>query len=131
MTPNGLADRTIGVEAGTAHEAYLKTFFPRAALRRYRNQPELRAALSNGDVDAIFGDGIGLSLWLNGTDAKGCCGFRGGPFAESRYFGNGVSIAIGKGNDPLREVLDYELDALTRNGTYADLYLKYFPIGFY
>lgn len=131
MTPDALANHTIGVEAGTAHEAYLKAFFPKAVLRTYRNQPDLRAALSNGEVDAVFGDGIGLSLWLNGTDAKGCCGFRGGPFTESRYFGNGVSIAVGKGNDTLREVLDYELDALTRNGTYADLYLKYFPIGFY
>ncbi len=131
MAPDALADRAIGVEGGTAHEAYLKAFFPKTLLRPYRNQPDLRAALGNGEVEAIFGDGIGLSLWLNGTDAKGCCGFRGGPFTESRYFGNGVSIAVGKGNDALREVLDYELDALTRDGTYADLYLKYFPIGFY
>ena len=130
-TPDGLAGHTIGVEAGTAHEAYLKTFFPKTLLRPYRNQPDLRAALDNGEVEAIFADGIGLSLWLNGTDAKGCCTFRGGPFTESRYFGNGVSIAVGKGKDSLREALDFELDKLTRDGTYADLYLKYFPISFY
>ena len=131
MTPDALAGRTIGVEAGTAHEAYLKTFFPKTVLRPYRNQPDLRAALINGEVEAVFADGIGLSLWLAGTEAKGCCTFRGGPFTESRYFGNGVSIAVGKGKDNLREALDYELDKLTRDGTYADLYLKYFPIGFY
>ncbi len=130
-TPDGLAGHTIGVEAGTAHEAYLKTFFPKTLLRPYRNQPDLRAALDNGEVEAIFADGIGLSLWLNGTDAKGCCTFRGGPFTENRYFGNGVSIAVGKGKDSLREALDFELDKLTRDGTYADLYLKYFPISFY
>ena len=131
MTPDALAGRTIGVEAGTAHEAYLKTFFPKTVLRPYRNQPDLRAALANSEVEAAFADGIGLSLWLAGTEAKGCCAFRGGPFTESRYFGNGVSIAVGKGKDTLREALDYELDKLTRDGTYADLYLKYFPIGFY
>ncbi len=131
MTPEALAGHTIGVEAGTAHEAYLKTFFPRTGLRPYRNQPDLRAALANGEVEAVLADGIGLSLWLNGTDAKGCCAFRGGPFTESRYFGNGVSIAVGKGRDNLREALDYELDKLARDGTYTDLYLKYFPIGFY
>lgn len=130
-TPEALAGRTLGVEGGTAHEAYLKTFFPRATLRAYRNQPDLRAALANGEVDAIFADAIGLALWLDGTDAKGCCAFRGGPFTESRYFGNGVSIAVGRGKDLLRETLDYELDKLTRDGTYADLYLKYFPIGIY
>lgn len=131
MTPDAVAGHTIGVEAGTAHEAYLKTFFPEAVLRPYRNQPDLRAALSNSEVEAVFADGIGLALWLAGTESKGCCGFRGGPFTESRYFGNGVSIAVGKGRDNLREALDYELDKLTRDGTYADLYLKYFPIGFY
>ena len=131
MSPASLAGHTIGVEAATAHEAYLKTFFPAAVLRPYRNQPDLRAAVANGEVEAIFADGIGLALWLAGTDARGCCAFRGGPFTESRYFGNGVSIAVGKGKDELRGVLDYELDRLTRDGTYADLYLKYFPIGFY
>ncbi len=131
MSPAALAGHVIGVEAGTAHEAYLKTFFPATVLRPYRNQPDLRAALANGEVEAIFADGVGLALWLAGTDAKGCCAFRGGPFTESRYFGNGVSIAVGKGKDDLRDVLDYELDKLTRDGSYADLYLKYFPIGFY
>ena len=131
MTPETLAGRTIGVEAGTAHEAFLKTFYPKAVLRSYRNPPDLRAAVQNGEVDAIFADGIGLALWLDGTDAKGCCAFRGGPYTESRYFGNGVSVAVGKGKDTLRYALDYELDKLTRDGTYADLYLKYFPIGFY
>ena len=130
-TPEALAGHSIGVEAGTAHEAYLETFFPKAVLRPYRNQPDLRAALENGEIEAIFADGIGLALWLNGTDAKGCCTFRGGPFTESRYFGNGVSIAVGKGKDALRDTLDFELDKLTRDGTYADLYLKYFPIGFF
>ncbi len=131
MTPDALAGHTIGVEAGTAHEAYLKTFFPKTGLRPYRNQPDLRAALANGEVEAIFADGVGLALWLNGTESKACCAFRGGAFTESRYFGNGVSIAVGKGKDSLREALDYDLDKLTRDGTFADLYLKYFPIGFY
>ena len=131
MTPAALAGHTIGVEAGTAHEAYLKTFFAGAMLRPYRNQPDLRAALQNGEVEAIFADGIGLALWLDGSQSASCCAFSGGPFTESRYFGNGVSIAVGKGRDNLREVLDFELDRLTRDGTFADLYLKYFPIGFY
>ena len=84
------------------------------------------------EVEAIFADGIGLALWLNGVDAKDCCIFRGGPFTESRFFGNGVSIAVATAsNIALRQALDIELAKLTRDGTYADLYLKYFPISFY
>ena len=76
---------------------------------------------------------------ISATGGNGCqAGFRiqvagvelgDGPIG--RFFGNGVSLAVGKGKDNLREALDYELDKLMRDGTYADLYLKYFPIGFY
>ena len=130
-TPDALAGHKVGVEAGTAHEAYLHLFFAKAEVKPYPSQAALRAALQKGDVEMIFGDGISLALWLNGTEAKGCCGFRGGPFTESRFFGNGVSIAVAKGNIALRTALDYELSELAKNGTYADIYLKYFPIGFY
>ena len=131
MTPEGLAGHTIGVEAETAHEAYLKTFFPQAKLKPYRNQLDLRAALGMNEVEAIFADGIGSAVWLNGPESQACCTFRGGPFTESRYFGNGVSIAVGKDNVALRQALDVELAKLVRSGAYADIYLKYFPISFY
>ncbi len=130
-TPEALAGRTVGVQAGTAHLAYLQAFFSGSVVKTYPDQNALRAALRGGEVEAIFGDGIALSLWLNGTDAAACCAFRDGPFTESYFFGNGVSIAVGKGSTSLREVLDYELDKLAKDGTFADLYLKYFPVGFY
>lgn len=131
MTPEALDGHKIGVETGTAHEAYLKTFFPKAALTLYKDQAALRTGLQKSEVEAIFGDGISLALWLNSDESKGCCSFYGGPFTESRFFGNGVSIAVARGNIALRQTLDYELAQLAKNGTYADLYLKYFPIGFY
>ena len=131
VRPDTLAGRKVGVQANTAQEAYLHAFFAKAAIKAYPDQQSLRAGLRGGEVEAIFADGIAMALWLNGTDAAGCCAFLGGPFTESRYFGNGVSIAVGHGNVALREALDYELAQLTRSGAFADLYLKYFPIGFY
>lgn len=131
MIPETLAGHTIGVVAGTAHEAYLRAFFGRSKVVTTRSEVDLRAALKRGAVEAIFGDAIASAVWLNGTDAAGCCAFRDGPFTESHFFGNGVSIAVAKGNIALRELLDYELAKLSAEGTYADLYLKYFPIGFY
>lgn len=130
-TPEALAGHLIGVQDKTAHLAYLQAFFPKSTIKTFADQAMLRTALRQGKIDAAFGDGISLSLWLNGTDAAGCCAFLGGPFTESHYFGNGISIAVAKSNESLRAVLDYELDKLSREGTFADLYLKYFPIGFY
>ena len=84
-----------------------------------------------GEIDTIFGDGISLSLWLDSQDGRTCCGFRGGPFMDAKFFGEGAGIAVKKGNSQLRQVLDYALAALAARGTYANLYLKYFPLGFY
>ena len=49
-----------------------------------------------------FGDAISLSFWINGTDSGGCCAFSGGPFFDSHFFGEGVGIAVRRGNDTLR-----------------------------
>jgi polar amino acid transport system substrate-binding protein len=131
MTPEALAGKIIGVEARSAHEAYLKSFYPSVILKVFDTPAAARGALRRGEVAALFGDGISLSFWLNGTEAQNCCSFRGGPFTESRYFGEGISIAVKKDNAVLRRTLDYALAMLAEHGTYTDLYLKYFPIGFY
>jgi polar amino acid transport system substrate-binding protein len=131
FSPDGLKGKTIGVEAHSAHEAYLTTFFPKASLKRYETPALLRAALKQSEIDAIFGDAVTLSVWLNGTDAQNCCAFRGGVYTESQFFGEGVGIAVKKGNVTLRHALDYALSALAEQGIYADLYLKYFPVGIY
>ena len=114
--------------AGTAHEAYLKSLFTEADLRSYPTPELAREALRRGDVDLLFGDGISLAFWLNGTDSAGCCAFRGGPFIESRYFGEGIGIAVKRGNDTLRQAFNWALFRLWERGRFSDLWLRYFPI---
>ncbi|MGZ9410061.1 MAG: transporter substrate-binding domain-containing protein, partial [Methylocystis sp.] len=48
---------------------------------------------------------------------------------DPKYFGEGVGIAVKKGNAPLRRALDYALSRLAQRGVFAELYLKYFPVG--
>jgi polar amino acid transport system substrate-binding protein len=129
--PERLRGKTVGVQAMSAHEAYLKAFFPDTNRKAYNSQEELRAALVKGDIDTIFGDGISLSLWLDTQEGRNCCRFRGGPFLDGSFFGEGIGIAVKKGNLQLRQALDWALATLAPRGTYADLYLKYFPLGFY
>ena len=70
------------------------------------------------------------ATWL-GSTAGSCCAFAGRPYLESRFFGEGMIIAVRKGDDAMRRVLDQALQRLSQNGRLGDLYLKYFPIGFY
>jgi len=130
-SPEALAGKTVGVVARSAHEAYLRTFFTRVNLHTYDNALALRSALKRNEVEIAFGDGVALALWLNGTDAGGCCAFRGGPYTESRFFGEGVGIALRRDNQVMKRALDYALKRVSERGIYADLYLKYFPVGFY
>jgi polar amino acid transport system substrate-binding protein len=128
VLPELVAGKKIAVVAGTAHEAYLKQMFTQAEIRSYPNAAAARAALKNTDVDLLFGDGIALSFWLNGTDSAGCCMFRGGPFLDSRFFGEGVGIAVKRGNDVLRQALNWALFRQWEKGSFTDLWLRYFPI---
>lgn len=123
-----LEGKKIGVVAGTAHEAYIKTLFTEASLQPFANADLARAALKKGEVDLLFGDGVSLAFWLNGTDSAGCCEFRGGPFLESRFFGEGVGIAVRRNNDLLRQALNWALFRLWEKGRFTDLWLRYFPI---
>jgi polar amino acid transport system substrate-binding protein len=128
VLPELVAGKKIAVVAGTAHEAYLKQMFTQADVRSYPNAAAARAALKNKEVDLLFGDGIALSFWLNGTDSAGCCAFRGGPFLDSRFFGEGVGIAVKRGNDVLRQALNWALFRQWEKGSFTDLWLRYFPI---
>ena len=131
ITPESLADRKVGVVAGSAHEAYLRDFFPEASIRSYPNLETALASLRRAETDLFFGDGITIAVWLNGSGSGNCCVFRGGPFTESHYFGEGVGIAVKRGNETLRRALNYGLFRLWEKGIYTDLYLRYFPISFY
>lgn len=128
VRPEYLEGKKIGVVGGTAHEAYLKALFTDAIITPFANDDALRAALRRGEVDLIFGDAITMAFWLNGTDSAGCCTFSGGPFLESRYFGEGVGIGVKKGNDLLRQSLNWALFRVWESGRYTDLWLRYFPI---
>jgi polar amino acid transport system substrate-binding protein len=127
-SPETLEDRLVAVVAGSKHEAYLKAFFPKSRLALFENEDLARAALKSGRVNALFGDAISLSFWLNGAEAAGCCAFKSGPYVDARFFGEGAGIAVKRGARSLRLALDYALIQLAQRGAYAELYLKYFPI---
>ena len=126
--PERLEGKKVSVVAGTAHEAYLKALFTEVEVRPYPSADVARLALRRGDVDLLFGDAISLAFWLNGTDSENCCAFRGDPYIDSRYFGEGVGIAVKRGNDTLRQAFNWALFRLWEKGRFSDLWLRYFPI---
>ncbi|AEI04327.1 extracellular solute-binding protein, family 3 [Afipia carboxidovorans OM5] len=128
VRPENLTGKKIGVIAGSAHEAYLKAFFTDALAVGFPSEDAMRTALRRSEVDLIFGDAISLGFWINGTDSGECCTFAGGPFVESRYFGEGIGIGVRKGNDLLRQALNWAMFRVWEKGRYTDLWLRYFSV---
>jgi polar amino acid transport system substrate-binding protein len=131
VKPEMLEGKKIAVVAGTAHEQYLRALFTEADIRPLPSAAEAREALRKGEVDLLFGDGFALAFWLNGTEASGCCAFAGGPFTESRYFGEGIGIAVRRGNETLKQALNWALFRLWEKGRFTDLWLRHFPVNPY
>jgi len=117
-----------GRKDATARAAGSSTGEPPAIIALMSGATPLRQALKRDEVDLIFGDGIALAFWINGTDSGDCCAFSGGPFVESRYFGEGIGIGVRKGNDLLRQALNWALFRVWEKGRFTDLWLRYFSV---
>jgi polar amino acid transport system substrate-binding protein len=128
VTPELLEGKKVAVVSGSSHEQYLRTLFTEVEVHGFRDSDGAREALRRGEVDFLFGDGFALSFWLNGATSGGCCAFAGGPFVESHYFGEGIGVAIKRGNDQLRMAINWALYRIWETGRFTDLWLRYFPI---
>jgi polar amino acid transport system substrate-binding protein len=130
FTPAALDGATIAIVGNSAHAAFLGTFFPRANLRPVADMASALTLLRLKDVGYVFGDAGALALWLGGRGGAGFA-FAGGPYQDSRYFGEGISFLMRKDDQLIRRALDYGLQQVFDDGTYAKLYLRYFPVGIY
>lgn len=127
-----LSDKIVGVVDGTAHAALAKAQFGDVQLRLFDTQEAALTSLEKGEVSAVFSDGLSLSFWMQSKGAdKSCCRFVGGPYLSETYLGNGLTIALRKDNSELEDALNFALRNINDRGTFAELYLRYFPISLY
>ena len=121
----------VGVACGSAHQAFLGRYFPDMQVACYESPEIALAELKAGNLAAVFGDALGLSFWLHGSDSDECCRFAGGPYIDDRYFGAGLAIVVPAEDRRLKFALDYALREIYRSGKYEELYLRYFPVGLF
>lgn len=131
ITPEGLDGKRIAVPAGTAHEAYLRVYFRDSRILPYPTAEMAREALAAGQADVLFDDGVSLAFWLNGTLSRQCCEFRGGPFLEPRFFGDGIAIAVSRKDPGLRSQLNGALRRVRASGRFEEIVARYFPLRLY
>ena len=136
--PQGRRDRERSVPTSNARRSrswpapHMKPISARFSPRRTSNLSKQRrgagGALKRGEVDLVFDDGISLSFWLNGTGQRRLLRIPWRPFLESRYFGEGVGIAVRRGNELMRLAVNWALFASGRMANSPICGCAYFPI---
>jgi polar amino acid transport system substrate-binding protein len=127
----GFGASVIGVAAGSAHEKMLRAFFPKSAVVSFASTELLYKELQEGKVAAVFADAMALSFWLQGKASANCCAFSGEAYYSDAFLGSGMRIALKPEDTSLMQSLNFALKAVQENGVMEELYLKYFPVGFY
>ena len=125
----GLKDVAVAVRGGTAHEAYLRTYFPQVNRVPVTDMLVARQLLIEGQVQSVFGDGFQL-LPMVASD-EGQIEFAGKPYYDARFFGEGMSIAYGRDQTDMRTLLNYGLLRLAQKGRLAELYASHFAVDIY
>lgn len=131
VSPEALDGTRIGVAKDTAHEAFLRTFFRDSTIQPFASADLAREALLAGKVDYVFDDGVSLAFWLNGTLSRQCCEFRGGPYFEPKFFGDGIAIAVSRKDPQVRILLNQALKRVRQSGRVDELVQRYFPLKVY
>ena len=127
FNPESPQGSTIGVAPGTVSFDWLEDNWSEIVnIVPYTDFSTILKALDDGEVDAIFGDGLGYWNWLQSLE--------GADFAfvgEGRHVDEGIGIAVRKGEDQLRDNFNQGIQAILDDGTYDEINAKYFPFSIY
>jgi arginine/ornithine transport system substrate-binding protein len=127
----GMAGKTVCVQRGTIHQAYMEGEFPSATLVLYPTQEEAYLDLTSGRCDAVMADSIAIQDGFLNTDAGDGYAFFGGDHAVPQYHGDGAGIGVRKADTELRDRLSAAIEAIRADGTYTTINDRYFPFDIY
>jgi polar amino acid transport system substrate-binding protein len=129
-TEAGLAGRVIGAQSSTTHSNYAEAHMKKSELKLYPTADEYKLDLANGRIDAAIDDVVVLSEWLKSEDGA-CCKLLGTLPIDKVINGEGVGIAVRKGDDALREKFNAAIKAIRADGKYKEINAKYFAFDVY
>lgn len=122
--PMCLSGKTVGVQGGTALDAYLKQAYGKAIkIRRYPSQQHALLDLKTGRLDAVLGDTPLIQHWLNQGQKEQFATF--GHAIKPNGLPIEYAIAVRKNNGALLKTLNQGIDHLKKNGRLKAIQLKY------
>ena len=125
VTPQALAGKKIGTIERTDHETYLKTFYKDSEIVLFSKAEEANLDLLVGRLDAVFGDELLLSKFLESREGE-CCHVLGDAPAEPAYRREAYGIGLRQEDEELRAQFNRAIAQVKRDGTYDRIRAKYF-----
>ncbi|MBM7624150.1 basic amino acid ABC transporter substrate-binding protein [Sporohalobacter salinus] len=116
--PEDLAGKVVGVQLGTTGDLKASEIEDIKKVKRYQKITQAFIELRNERIDAVVNDlPVTAAYIMDNPDVK----IIGKPFTEENY-----GIAMRKGDDELEKKINKTIKKLKENGTYDELYNKWF-----
>lgn len=100
-------------------------------VKSYATQDEVNMDLAAGRIDLVIADSVVLQGGFLDTEAGKGFAFVGPSFADKQWFGEGIGIAIRKGEADLQEMFNQAIQGIRANGSYQKINAKYFDFDVY
>ena len=111
---------TVAVVTGTTFEKEARQFPGVSQVKLYEDDNQTLTELANGRVDAVITDRL---VALTGIKKGGYDNLK---LAGGLLYYETIAVALGKGNDALRQAINKALKEIIADGTYEKISRKYF-----
>ncbi|WP_164218819.1 transporter substrate-binding domain-containing protein [Virgibacillus sp. YIM 98842] len=115
-----LEGKTIATRLGSTSSDYIEENIDGAEANQYEQLDQAYMAVENGSVDAILYDAPNVAYYIQ-TQGQDSLKMVGDLYQAENY-----GIAISKGQEELVEAINDALATLRENGTYDEIYEKWF-----
>jgi arginine/ornithine transport system substrate-binding protein len=128
-----LKGKKIGVQRASIYDRYATGEFAPAGVEvvRYSSQNEIFLDMAAGRLDATLADAVNIDDGFLKTDAGKGFALVGPDFTEKKYIGDGIGIAVRKGDKATAEKFNTAIAAIRANGKYQQVQDKYFNFNVY
>ncbi len=132
ISKEDLKGKTVGVQRATVSANFVRDNFGDVLnIKAYATQEEANMDIVSGRVDLLFADAVVLLEGFLNTEDGQDYEFVGPGYTDEEWFGEGIGIAVRKGDDDLRRKLNKAIDTIRENGTYQEINDKYFDFDVY
>jgi arginine/ornithine transport system substrate-binding protein len=128
-----LKGKKIGVQRGSIHDRFATEVLKPLGVEvmPYGSQNEIYLDVAAGRLDGTVADATLLQDGFLNTDAGKGYAFAGPAFTDGKYFGDGIGIAVRKGDKANLDRLNAAIAAIRANGEYKKIQDKYFNFDIY